>query len=66
MLCLVLCNSKTFFSHRCFLAGVSVPLSPTKSRIVEAICIILTNNHAQSERTSGSGMVVDIIILLTF
>ena len=58
--------SLLFFCHRCFLAGVSVPLPPTNSRIVEAICIILINKNVQSERTSGSGIVIDNSILLTF
>ena len=39
-------------------------LSLMKSRIVEAICILLTNSHAQSERTSSADMVVDIIVIL--
>ena len=35
-----------------------MPLSPTKSRIVEAICIILTNSQLQSVKTSGAGIVL--------
>ena len=42
--------------HRCFLSGVSEPLSPLKSQIVEALCIMLANKYLQSERTSNAGM----------
>ena len=40
--------------HRCFLSGVSVPLSPHKSCIVEAIYILLCNRHIKSGRTSSA------------
>ncbi|XP_065902068.1 uncharacterized protein [Dysidea avara] len=39
---------------RCLLSGVSVPLSPLKSRIVEALCILLTTRHGQSKRTTDA------------
>ena len=35
-----------------------MPLSPLKSRIVEALCIMLTNKYLRSERTSSAGMMV--------
>ncbi|XP_065903579.1 uncharacterized protein [Dysidea avara] len=41
--------------RRCFLSGVSVPLSLHESRIVEAICILLCNRHIKSGRTSSAG-----------
>ncbi|XP_065894775.1 uncharacterized protein [Dysidea avara] len=41
--------------RRCILAGVSVPLSPLKSRVVKAICLLLCTRHNVSTRTSGAG-----------
>jgi len=43
--------------HRCFLSGVSVPLSPSRSRIVEAVCILLCQKYPESQMSSGAGKV---------
>ena len=51
-LCIILC-----MYNRCFLSGVSVPFSPKKSRVVEAICILLCQKYPDSEMTSGAGKV---------
>ena len=40
-----------------------MPLSPLKSRVVEAICLLLCTRHNVSTRTSGAGMVMNIILL---
>ena len=40
---------------RCFLSGVSVPLSPCKSRVVEAVCILLCQKYFEAKRPSGTG-----------
>ena len=41
--------------HRCFLSGVSVPLKPSKSRIVEAVCILLCQKYPEAQKTFGAG-----------
>ena len=40
---------------RCFLSGFSVPLKPSKSRIVEAVCILLCQKYPETQMTSGTG-----------
>lgn len=42
-------------NHRCFLSGGSPALSPSKSRVVEAICIRLCDKHTQPRRSVESG-----------
>ena len=42
----------TCMFHRCFLSGASVP---SKSRIVEAVCILLCQKYPETEMTSGAG-----------
>ncbi|XP_065898953.1 uncharacterized protein [Dysidea avara] len=41
--------------RRALLAGVSIPLPPAKSRIVEAICCLLSLKYQSSQMTSGAG-----------
>ena len=38
-----------------FLSGVSVPLSPCKSRVVEAVYILLCQKYFEAKRSSGTG-----------
>ena len=50
-----MCN---LYAHRCFLSGVSVPLIPVKSRILEAVCILLCQKHPETWVTSDAGKIV--------
>ena len=45
--------------YRCLLyGGVSVPLNPSKSRIVEALCILLCQKYPEAQMTSGAGKIM--------
>lgn len=41
--------------RRCFLSGGSPATSPSKSRVVEALCILLTEKHPSPRRQSSPG-----------
>ena len=40
--------------------GVSVPLSPAKSRIVEAVCILLCQKYPEAHMSSGAGKAINL------
>ena len=42
--------------YRSFLSGNTPPLGPSSSRIVEAVFILLCQNHPEDSRTSSAGM----------
>ena len=44
-----------YVHHRCFLSGVSALLSPVRSRIVEAVCILLCQKYPKAQTSSGAG-----------
>ena len=46
--------------HRFFLSGVSAPMSPRKSRVVEAICILLCQKNPDAQMSSGAGKVTGL------
>ena len=46
--------------HRCFLSGVLAPISPRKSQVVEAICILLCQKNPDAQMSSGAGKVTGL------
>ncbi len=45
----------SYHLHRCFLSAGSPATSPSKSRVVEALCILLTEKHPSPRRHSSPG-----------
>ena len=41
--------------YRCFLSGVLVPLKPSKSQVVKAVCILLCQKYPEAQITFGAG-----------
>ena len=45
--------------YRCFLrgflSGILVPLKPSKSQVVKAVCILLCQKYPEAQKTFGAG-----------
>ena len=45
----------TCMFYRCFLSGVLMPLKPSKSQVVKAVCILLYQKYPEAQKTFGAG-----------
>ena len=61
MKCVCVCALGVSLCHE---VSISVPLRPKKSRVVEAICILLYHKYTNAQLSSGAGKITGLQLLM--